>query len=268
MDLTELGLEIDSIMDEEPAETFRWLIQLVRQENWHQIHDYLGEEMAEAIRGQRDSLGREEYLAFLERIAKEETDKLNREIKQSLTSVSSFQIRGYLGDKLSQFDRRGEHKKRKSNLLAVAFADRLTDLVFPAADRASRLADLIVRVKPSPEAEKYLQEACLCYFYELYSASAIMCRSVLEEVIEQRLRRLKINHLKLMQGKEYTLGVMLGLAERSELRNHRVVPPEALHAAQTVNRLGRIAVHERPLVDEEAWECLTAARHALTSIIG
>ena len=94
-----------------------------------------------------------------------------------------------------------------------------------------------------------------------------MCRSVLEEVIEKRLKRLKVEALAEQRATDCTLGVMPGLAERPELRNHGIVPPEALHAAQTVNVIARIAVHKRLLIEREAWDCLTSARHALNCIL-
>src|SRR5262245_5154865 len=119
---------------------------------------------------------------------------------------------------LGQLDRRRDSQEQRHSLLALALADRLTDLVFPAAERASKLNDLIIREKPSPQAEGYLEEACLCYFYELYSASAVMCRSVLEEVIERRLRRLNLDELQSLNQTDYTLGTMLGIAERPDLR--------------------------------------------------
>jgi hypothetical protein len=84
--------------------------------------------------------------------------------------------------------------------------------------------------------------------FKLHSASAIMCRSVLEEVVEKRLRRLNIDALQELRQTDYTLGVMLGLTERPDLRSRNIVPFEALHAAQAVNRLGGTTVHERPSV--------------------
>jgi hypothetical protein len=59
----------------------------------------------------------------------------------------------------------------------------------------------------------------------------------------------------------------VGVAERPELRSRKIVPLGALHAAQTVNRLGRTAVHEGPILEKEAWDCLTSARQALICIL-
>jgi len=168
---------------------------------------------------------------------------------------------------LMQFQERTDDCNRRSNLLAAAFADRLTDLVFPAADRAARLTSLMVREKPSPEAEKYLEEACLCYFYELYSASAIMCRSVLEEAIEKRFSRLNMKAVKESKAPGCTLGDLLKFAELPEQRNKNAIPPEAWRESWDVNILANKAVHETPLSEEEAPTCLTAARHSLICLL-
>ena len=262
MNVTDLAIEIGMIRDEERVAGIEYLSRLVRQEDWKGIAA-LGDEVVGSVRGLIDTHRKDKCLLLLKSLAEEHADRFNKEIKQALKGVTSFHIRGALGEKLIQLEKRAEDKQRRANLLTIAFADRLTDLVFPAADRAAKLTNLIVKDKPSPEAERYLEEASLCYFYELYSASAVMCRSVLEELIEKRLKRLEAYERGELTGTDYTLGVMLGFAERTR----RIVPMEALHAAQTVNRLGSVAVHERPVGEEEAWECLTAARYALICIL-
>lgn len=206
-------------------------------------------------------------MAMLRQMAQEETEKLEREIKQALEDATSFELRGSLGDRLVQFNQRADQQDRKSNLLAVAFADRLTDLVFPAAERAAKLTNLIVKERPTREAEKYLEEACLCYFYELYSASAIMCRAILEEAIEKRFERFGMDPRKEVNDGICTLGALLRLGERRDLQRRNVIPVEALREMHTVNRLGNRAVHQEPLSENDACECLTAARYALMSIL-
>jgi Domain of unknown function (DUF4145) len=269
MDLTNLSVSLSEVIDEESwrGKLFERLRRLVAEENWNGIGDCIGDETAAVIKRGVDSVGRDEYTARLGQIAKEETDKLNRQIKQALKDATSFQLRGSLGDKLIQLHKRTDDQNRTYGLLAVAFADRLTDLVFPAAERAAKLANLIVKERPSPEAEKYLEEACLCYFYELYSASAVMCRSVLEEVIEKRFGRLGIDPVAELGKDGCTLGALLGLAKRSGLRSRGIVPAEAWREVDTVNDLGSRAVHGDPLLEKTALDCLMAARHALVCIL-
>jgi len=64
-----------------------------------------------------------------------------------------------------------------------------------------------------------------------------------------------------------TLGRLLGLGECRDLLRRNVIPVGALREMHTVNDLGGRAVHEEPLLEKDAWECLTAARHALVGIL-
>ena len=188
MNITELAIEIDMMRDEDTLRSYEYLSRLVKQEDWKGIAANFSDEVVDSVRGLIDAHGKDKCLLLLRSLAEKDADRFNEEIKQALEDASSFHIRGALGEKLIQLEKRAEDKQRRTNLLRIAFADRLTDLVFPAADRAARLTSLIVKDKPSPEAERYLKEASLCYFYELYSASAVMCRSVLEELLEKRLK--------------------------------------------------------------------------------
>ena len=260
MNLLDLQIEIDMIHDDETlAGTYRMLQNLIKRRDWKGLENLLGAETAEFVRG-ADPAGE-----LCKKLAEEHTAKFNQEIKQALKDASSFQVLGSLGEKFIELDKRIEDRNRKSNLLAVAFADRLTDLIYPAAERAAKLAKLIIKIKPSPEAEKYLEEACLCFFYELYSACAVMCRSALEETIKKRIERLQVDHH--LKEKGYTLGLMLGLAQQPHLREKGIVPPEVWREVGSVNYLGGTAVHERPISESEAWDCLIAARMALTAIL-
>jgi hypothetical protein len=269
MDLTHLSVSLGDIMSEESGGggLFEQLSRLVAKENWDGIAYNFGDETVATIKKEVEARGKYELVALLGQIAKEKTEKLNREIKQALKDATSFQLRGSLGDKLLQLHKRADDQTRKYGLLAVAFADRLTDLVFPAAERAAKLTNLIVKERPTPEAEKYLEEACLCYFYELYSASAIMCRAILEEAIEKRFEQFGIDPRKELNDGTCTLGALLRLGERRDVLRRNVIPVEALREMHTVNDLGSRAVHEEPLSEKDAWECLTAARHALGGIL-
>ena len=266
MDLMHLSISLGDLLSDE-VNLAGVLGRLVDKEKWDEIADWVSYETAKALKRDVEERGKDELVASLRQMAKEETEKLEREIKQALKDATSFEFRGSLGDKLIQFNKRADQQDRQSNLLAVAFADRLTDLVFPAAERAAKLTNLIVKERPTPEAEKYLEEACLCYFYELYSASAVMCRSVLEEVIEKRFVRLGIDPVAELGKEGGTLGALLGLAKRPDLRSSSIVPAEAWREVDTVNGLGSRAVHGEPLLEKSALDCLMAARHALVCIL-
>lgn len=268
MDFADLQIPLEEIWNEEDSGgTFYRLSRLVGQNNWSGIANLVGDEFAEKIRKMDESIGRNQFVTLLKEVAERNTERFSREIKQALKDASSFQLRGSLGDIWIQLERRADDHKRKSNLLALALADRLTDLIFPAAERAATLSELVVREGPTPEAEKYLEEACLCYFYELYSASAVMCRAVLEEVIEMRIKQRGINPAVELGEDGCTLGALLGLAKRPEFRSSRIIVPEAWHEVEVINNLGSRAVHGEPLPEKSALDCLMAARHALACIL-
>jgi hypothetical protein len=72
-------------------------------------------------------------------------------------------------------------------LLRIAIALELLELVEPAVLRATHLRECVVAAPSSEEADRYLDEATRCYFFGLFTACAVMCRSVLEEAIKQKL---------------------------------------------------------------------------------
>lgn len=123
MDLTDLSVSLGDIMHEESSggRLFEILRRLVTEENWDGIADYFGDETVATIKKEVESHGRDELVELLGQIAKEKTDKLNREIKEALRDATSFQLRGSLGDKLIQLHKRADEDQRRYRLLAVAF---------------------------------------------------------------------------------------------------------------------------------------------------
>ena len=263
-DLFEFGMALGDLMDEE-VNAWEILRGLVAQEDWEEIGNRgFSGGIVNTIKREVESRGKDDLMVALRNLAKEETEKLNKEIKDALKNATSIQSRGSLGDVLSQVYRRADDHNRRHRLLAAAFADRLTDLVFPAAERAAKLSELSARDKPTVEAGKYLEEACLCYFYELYSAAAVMCRSSLEDIIETRVRQLRPDLLSELAEGPYNLGALIAITSRPA---SNVIPPEAWREIRTVNELGNRAAHEKSLVEKDALECLIAVRHALVCIL-
>jgi hypothetical protein len=76
---------------------------------------------------------------------------------------------------------------QQNDLLRAAIALELLELVEPAVVRATHLRECVVVAASSEEADRYLDEATRCYFFGLFTACAVMCRSVLEEAIKQKL---------------------------------------------------------------------------------
>src|SRR6202000_1017305 len=75
----------------------------------------------------------------------------------------------------------------ENNLLRAAIAFELIALIEPATARATHLRECVIALPASEEADSYLAEATRCYFFGLYTACAVMCRSVVEEAIKQKL---------------------------------------------------------------------------------
>jgi hypothetical protein len=263
MDLFEFKISLGDLMEEE-VNAWESLHRLVAQENWEVIGNRYSERFVKTIKREVESRGKDEFVVVLRQLAKEESEKLNKEISDVLKNATSIQSRGSLGDVLSQVYKRADDHDRRYRLLAAAFADRLTDMVFPAAERAAKLTEMSAKEKPTVEAEKYLEEACLCYFYELYSASAVMCRSILEEIIGTRVRQLRPDLLSEPKVGPYNLGALIAVTSRPA---SNVIPPEAWREIRTVNELGNRAAHEKPLGEKDALECLLAARHCLVCIL-
>ncbi len=263
MDLFEFGMSLGDLMDGE-VNAWETLRTLVEQDNWEAIESRFSNGIVNTVRREVGSRGKDDLIIVLRKLAKQETEKLNKEIKDALKNATSIQSRGLLGDILSQVYRRADDHDRRYRLLAAAFADRLTDLVFPAAERAAKMSEMSAREKPTAEAEKYLEEACLCYFYELYSACAVMCRSILEEIIEKRVRQVQPDLLKELGNGPYNLGGLIGVSCRPA---SKVTPPEAWREILTVNELGNRAAHEKPLMEKDALDCLVSARHSLVCIL-
>ncbi len=156
-------------------------------------------------------------------------------------------------------------------MLTVAFAYTLIDLAPKAAARAEKITDLIVKEAGSREGQSYLEEACYCYFYGLNTACAITCRSILEEVIERKLPTRVLENWRQEQSQpeaQPTLGVLLVLSKNTARKAGWHLPPSAYKPASTVLEVGNRAAHNEPIVEADAFRCMTAAREAIAAILG
>jgi len=156
--------------------------------------------------------------------------------------------------------------------LRVAFAYSLAALINTAADRAARIPELSVGEASSMEADSYLEEACYCYFYQLDTACAITCRSVLEEVIERKLPHRVLDEWREKKGqstnREPTLGDLVQLSKTARRNNEWRLPKTAYDPLDEVKKIGNRAAHRQPVSGADALKCLTAARNALAIILG
>jgi hypothetical protein len=154
---------------------------------------------------------------------------------------------------------------RQNDLLRAAFALELLELVEPAVARATHLRECIVSSSCSEEADRYLDEATRCYFFGLFTACAVMCRSVLEEAIKQMLPPSLARQVRSRYRNAPTLGNLLHEVND----NLRLTGIDAAFPAlaNRVNDVGRRAVHHRLLLEEEARDCLQNAREALELLL-
>jgi hypothetical protein len=152
-----------------------------------------------------------------------------------------------------------------NDLLRAAFAFELLELIEPAVARATQLAEVVVAAPSSEEADRYLDEATRCYFFGLFTACAVMCRSVVEEAIKQKLPAPLAKLIHSRYRNAATLGNLL-----HEVNNNLQltgISPDFPRIANQVNDTGKKAVHQGLLSEDEASTCLQSARHALQLLL-
>jgi hypothetical protein len=154
---------------------------------------------------------------------------------------------------------------QQNDLLRTAFALELLDMIEPAVARATNLRECVVNTPSSDEADRYLDEATRCYFYGLYTACAVMCRSVLEEAVKQKLPQTIARQIRSRYRNTATLGNLL-----HEVNNNLQmtgIDPDFPRVANQVNDVGKRAVHQELLTEDEARHCLQSARKALELLL-
>jgi hypothetical protein len=154
---------------------------------------------------------------------------------------------------------------QRNDLLRAAFALELLGMVQPAVSRATDLRECVVGAGSSEEADRYLDEATRCYFFGLFTACAVMCRSVLEEAIRQKLPAALTRLVRTRYRGAATLGNLL-----HEVNNNLHLTgfdPDFPSVANLVNDTGKRAVHQGLLAEDEARECLQNARRALELLL-
>ncbi len=154
---------------------------------------------------------------------------------------------------------------RQNDLLRAAFAAEMLDIVEPAVARATHLRECVVASPSSEDADRYLDEATRCYFYALFTACAVMCRSVLEEAIKQKLPEGLQKLIRTRYRSAATLGNLL-----HEVNNNLQatgIHPDFPRLANQVNDIGKKAVHQGLLSEDEARNCLQNARESLQMLL-
>jgi hypothetical protein len=185
--------------------------------------------------------------------------------RQRLTSLTKMQYAGLEAPTPAWQDIQRALDSQQNDLLRTAFALELLELVEPAVQRATHLRECVVAAPSSEEADRYLDEATRCYFFGLYTACAVMCRSVLEEAIKQKLPSSLTRQIHSRYRNTATLGNLL-----HEVNNNLQMTgfdADFPRVANLVNDIGRKAVHQGLLSEDEARSCLQDARQALQLLL-
>ncbi len=154
---------------------------------------------------------------------------------------------------------------RQNDLLRTAFAVELLRMVEPAVKRATQLRECVVKVPSSADADRYLEEATRCFFFGMFTASAVMCRSVLEEATRAKVAPVLGCLIRTRYRNAATLGNLL-----HEVNNNLVlagIDAGFPRVANKVNDAGRKAVHQGTFSEDEARECLQNTRLALELLL-
>jgi hypothetical protein len=181
--------------------------------------------------------------------------------RQRLTSLTKLQYAGYEGPTPAWQEIQRALDGQQNDLLRAAFAMELLEVVEPAVLRATHLRECVVASPSSEEADRYLDEATRCYFFGLFTACAVMCRSVLEEAIKQKLPAAITGLVRTRYRNAATLGNLL-----HEVNNNLLltgIDADFPRVANQVNDAGKKAVHQGLLSEDEARACLQNARQAL-----
>ena len=185
--------------------------------------------------------------------------------RQRLTSLTQLQLPGSGTGTTAWQEIQRALDGQKNDLLRGALALELLELVEPAVLRATQLRECVVASASSEDADRYLDEATRCYFYGLFTACAVMCRSVLEEAIKQKLPASLARQVRSRYRNVATLGNLL-----HEVNNNLLltgIDGDFPGLANQVNDVGKKAVHQGLLSEDEARECLEKARQAMQLLL-
>jgi hypothetical protein len=206
------------------------------------------------------------FVAGWRRLAQEMRQGFIQHARQRLTSLTRLQQAGNGAATPAWQAIQRALDAQQNDLLRAAFALELLELVEPAVLRATHLRECVVSAPSSEEADRYLDEATRCYFFGLFTACAVMCRSVLEEAVKQKLPAALSKSIRSRYRNAATLGNLL-----HEVNNNLVqtgFDADFPRVANQVNDTGKKAVHQGLLSEDEARLCLQNAREALQLLLG
>jgi hypothetical protein len=205
------------------------------------------------------------FVAGWRMLAQEMRQGFIQHARQRLTSLTRLQQTGNGASTPAWQEIQRALDGQQNDLLRAAIAIELLELVEPAVLRATHLRECVVASPSSEEADRYLDEATRCYFFGLFTACAVMCRSVLEEAVKQKLPDTLTRLVRTRYRNAATLGNLL-----HEVNNNLQLTgfdSDFPRVANQVNDVGRKAVHQGLLSEDEARSCLQDARQALQLLL-
>jgi hypothetical protein len=238
--------------------------ELARTGRFAQLRDVLPDVVYDELwaRYQQDAAA---FVAEWRMLAHKMQQGFIQHARQRLTSLTRLQKAGNGASTPAWQEIQCALDGQQNDLLRAAFAMELLEVVEPAVLRATHLRDCVVAMPSSEEADRYLDEATRCYFFGLFTACAVMCRSVLEEAIKQKLPPALTRLVSTRYRNTATLGNLL-----HEVNNNLQltgIDADFPHVANQVNDAGKKAVHQGLLSEDEARVCLQNARQALQLLL-
>ena len=265
IEIDRLNTELLRMADESaPGREFSAAIaELARSERFAQLEQVLPAVVYEEL-WERYRLDPAGFVQEWEQLAHEMQQGFIQHARQRLTSLTRLQQAGPDSTPAWQSIQRALDSQQ-NDLLRAAVAQELLDLIEPAVARATHLRECVVASPSSEEADRYLDEATRCYFFALFTACAVMCRSVLEEAIKQKLP----DGIKSLIRARYRNAPTLGNLLHEVNNNLRAsgIDPGFPRLANLVNDIGKKAVHQGLLSGDEARNCLQNARSALQMLL-
>jgi len=239
--------------------------ELARTGRFEQLRPILPKVVYEELwaRYQQDPAG---FIAGWRNLAQEMRHGFIQHARQRLTSLTRLQKAGSDASTPVWQEIQRALDGQQNDLLRAAIALEMLELVEPAVIRATHLRECVVASASSEDADRYLDEATRCYFFGLFTACAVMCRSVLEEAIKQKLPAMLGRLVRSRYRNTATLGNLL-----HEVNNNLQLTgfdSDFPRVANQVNDTGKKAVHQGLVSEDEARLCLQNARQALQLLLG
>jgi hypothetical protein len=238
--------------------------ELARTGRFAQLRDVLPSIVYDELwsRYQQDP---EAFVAGWRKLAQEMRQGFIQHARQRLTSLTRTQQASNPGEAPAWQSIQRALDAQQNDLLRAAFALELLEQIEPAVARATHLRECVVAAPTSEEADRYLDEATRCYFFGLFTACAVMCRSVLEEAIKQKLPAQLTRQVRSRYRNTATLGNLLHEVNNNLLETG--IDASFPRVANQVNDTGKKAVHQGLLSEDEARLCLQNAREALQLLL-